>query len=348
MKYLITFLFFLPLAGACQFCGYSAHANYNLTGANNVTISGDSVSSIVLTNCTNIHITKCRVQGSTGQAIRISGGSGITIDSTYIENVQQGIYAQNASNIVIKHNYIHNVLGAPSPATYHPIQYNNVTHGHIDSNKIEEDPIITQYTHDQISLYKSNGSVGDSITVIGNWIRLGQSVMNGSGPGGFTGGNNGACGINLTDSGGAWQVARGNYVITPGYIGMQVDGAGSAAKMDHNFVYSARTDISLVGISYYTTTHVYPGPSSIEISYNHITWNKNSGGIYNKFHDVSLAAPIGWSTNTADNSSDGLANSTMIPTAMVTSCTDPTPPIPPAPPDTTVGIRLHRGRVKLE
>lgn len=321
----LLLIFLLPMSASAQFCGYTAHANISLNGISNQTINGDSLSHINLVNCTNIHITKCRVQGSAGQAITITGGSNITIDSTYIENVQQGIYAENSSNVIIKHNYIHNVFGA-SGQTYHPIQFNNVTRGHIDSNKIEEDPIITQFTHDQISLYKSNGALGDSITVIGNEIRGGQTQMNGTGPGGFTGGNNGACGINLTDSGGSYQVARGNLLINPGYIGMQVDGAGSSAKMDHNKIYTSRTDISLVGISYYTTTHSYPGPSSIEVSNNQINWAKNSGGIYNKFHDTSLSAPIGWTTNSADNIGDSSANSSMIPTPMVTSCTDPTPP----------------------
>jgi hypothetical protein len=249
MKRWLLILLLLPLFANAQYCGpYTAHANISLSSVSNQTISGDSLSNITLTNCTNIHITKCRVQGSTGQAITISGGSGITVDSVYIENVQQGIIAQNASNVVIKHNYIHNVTGA-SGHTYHPIQFINVTHGHIDTNKIEEDTIVTQYTHDQISIYQSNGSVGDSITVIGNFIRGGQTMMNGTGPGGFTGGNNGACGINLTDSGGSYQVARGNYLIDPGYIGMQIDGAGSSAKMDHNYIYSKRTYISLVGMS---------------------------------------------------------------------------------------------------
>lgn len=326
-RWLILLLF--PLSASAQFCGYSSHANYNLIGVSNVTITGDSVSSIILTNCTNVHIFKVRVQGSTGIGIKLTGCTDVKIDSSYVENVQQGIIATSCTNTIIKHNYIHNVSGAPDPYKYHPIQFITCTRGHIDSNKIEEDPITTQYSHDQISLYKSNGVAGDSITVIGNWIRGGQTQMNGTGPGGFTGGSNGACGINLTDSGGAYQVARGNYVINCGYIGMQVDGAGSSAKMDHNFIYSSTTNISLVGISYYTTTHVYPGPSSIEISNNHITWNKNSGGIYNKFHDVSLSAPIGWTTNTADNSADGLANSTMIPTPMVTSCAAPSPPPPP-------------------
>jgi len=342
MKRWLLILILIPRLAYCQFCGYTAHANYNLTGVSNTTISGDSVSSIVLTNCTNVHIFKVRVQGSTGVAIKLNNCTNIRIDSSYVENVQQGIIAQNCNGTIIKHNYVHNVLGAPGQ-TYHPVQFITCTHGHIDSNKIEEDPIVTQYSHDQISLYQSNGTLGDSITVIGNWIRGGQTQMNGSGPGGFIGGNNGACGINLTDSGGAYQVARGNYVINGGYIGMQVDGAGSSAKMDHNFIYSSRTNISLVGISYYTTSHSYPGPSSIEVSNNHITWNKNSGGIYNKFHDVSLSAPIGWTTNTADNSADGAANSTMIPTPMVTSCAAPSPPPPPP----IVGPVIHGRKAKI-
>lgn len=346
MKYILLLFLLSPLTAFCQFCGYVYHADISLTGANNVLIQGDSLQHITLTNCTNIHIFKCRVQGGTGKAINISGGSNITIDSCYIENVQQGIYAQNCTNVIVKHNYIHNVLGAPSPATYHPIQYNNVLRGHIDSNKIEEDPITTQYTHDQISLYKSNGVLGDSLTVNANEIRGGQTVMNGSGPGGYIGGTNGACGINLTDSNGEYQVARYNLLINPGYIGMQVDGVGSKAKLDHNKIYSSRTDISLVGISYYTTGSP-PGSATIYMGFNEISWAKNSGGTYNKYYNPSLIQPSGWTTNSADNTPDPAANATMIPTPMVTSCSGPTPP-PPVPPDTTAGLRLPRGRVKLE
>src|SRR5437868_4319337 len=99
MKYILLFLLF-PLSVSAQFCGYVSHANYNLNGVNDVTISGDSVSNITLTNCNRIHIFKVRVQGATGQAIRIIGGSNITIDSSYIENCVQGIYAQSATNVI--------------------------------------------------------------------------------------------------------------------------------------------------------------------------------------------------------------------------------------------------------
>jgi len=339
MKWLILFLL-LPLSGFCQYCNYTAHANISLTGASDQTIYGDSLSNITLTNCINITIRHCRIHGSTGQAITISGGSGFTIDSVYIDNVQQGLYAENASNVSITNSYIHNVIGA-SGHTYHPIQFNNVLHGHINYNKILEDTITTQYTHDQISLYKSNGSVGDSITVIGNLIYGGQTQMNGTGPGGFTGGNNGATGINLLDSGGSYQVARDNTLINPGYTGMQIDGAGSHAKMDHNRIYSKRTYISLVGMSYYTTNGG-DGPG-IEISYNHITWNKNVGGIYNKFFNPSLTQPTNWTTNTADSSSDALANSSIITLPMVTDCGG-TPPPPP----TGAYLVVPGGTVKLQ
>src|SRR5579863_5770995 len=327
-KALLILLMLMPVWALAQFCGpFHYVAPISLTGVSNQTITLDSISSIKLTNCTNITIFKCKVEGSTGVAISLSGCTNITIDSTFVENVQQGIIAQNCTNTQILSNYIHNVFGAPNQ-TYHPIQFITCTRGHINYNKILEDPATTQYTHDQISIYNSNGVVGDSIQVIGNWIRGGQQTMNGTGPGGFTGGNNGACGINLTDSGGAYQVARGNLVINGGYIGMQVDGRGSSAKMDHNKVYSSKTNITNVGISYYTTGSP-PGSSSIYIGYNNINWTQNTGGIFNKWFNPSLTQPQGWATNTATNTADPLATSTMIPTPMVTACSASPVLLPP-------------------
>lgn len=313
----------MPFITHAQFCGYTYHAPISLTGASSQTIQGDSLTSITLTNCTNIHIFKCKIANkTTGQAIRLIGCANITIDSCIVENNQQGLYAESCTNIIFNHNYVHNIFGAPSPATYHPVQFNNVTRGQINYNKILEDPSTTPYTHDQISLYKSNGVVGDSIQVIGNWIRGGQQIMNGSGAGGYVGGNNGATAINLGDSGGSYQVARGNLVINGGYIGMQVDAKGTSLKMDHNSVYTSRTSISLVGISYYTTGST-PGPSSNYIGYNKINWARNSGGTYNKYYNPSLIRPNGWTTNSGDSSPDASANSTMIPTPMVTACSAP-------------------------
>lgn len=321
MKKLLTLIIWLlPFCASAQFCGYTYHSPIVLTGASSQTIQGDSLTSITLTNCSNIHIFKCKIANKvSGQAIRLMGCTNITIDSCILENNQQGLYAENCINTIFNHNYVHNIFGAPPPATYHPIQFNNGTRGQINYNKILEDPGTTQYTHDQISIFKSNGLPGDSIQVIGNWIRGGQQIMNGTGAGGFVGGNNGATGINLGDSGGSYQIARGNLVINGGYIGMQVDAKGTALKMDHNIVYSSRTNISLVGISYYTTGTT-PGPSNNYVGYNKINWAKNAGGTYNKWYNPSLIRPNGWTTNSGDSAPDASANSTMIPSPMVILC----------------------------
>lgn len=320
-KALLLICLLMPFIAHAQFCGYTYHAPI-ATATNGSTISGDSLTSISLTGVSNVHITKCKVANkATGIAIFLLNCTNITIDSCIVENVQQGIIAQNCTNTIIQNNYIHNVFGAPLH-TYHPIQFIGCTRGRINYNKILEDPATTPYTHDQISLYQSNGVVGDSIQVIGNWVRGGQQTMNGSGAGGFVGGNNGATGINLGDSGGSYQVARRNLVINGGYIGMQVDAKGTSLKMDHNSVYTSRTNISLVGISYYTTGST-PGPSSNYIGYNKINWARNSGGTYNKYYNPSLIRPNGWATNSGDSSPDAAANSTMIPTPMVTACSAP-------------------------
>lgn len=303
-----------PVQGFCR--SYNFVPPINSSNTTGQVVSGDSTSSMTFNNCTNLHITKCRISNNPGgNAITLNGCTNVIIDSCYIDMVGQGIVAQNSSTVIkILNNYFHNILGGPS-VTWHPIQFKNVNSGgnRIQNNMIEEDPLVAPYTHDQISLFQSNGIAGDSIMVTGNWIRGGQQVKNAQG-------NNGAAGITAGDVGGSFQVIRGNKLINA--LAILIDGTGTSIKVDHNLSYAQQ---------------VAPQPNSIALLYfgapgnnyvgnNLLNFRNSSGGIAN-VNPATSGTIAGWSTNTPNNTTSPQATATMIPTPMIATCTVSAPNI---------------------
>lgn len=310
MKKVFILLFLLiPIFVKAQFCGpYTFHAPISMTGASNITISGDSLTSISLTSCTDVHITKCKVANNTsgaGLAINLSNCTRVTIDSCFITNCNQGIYAHNCVSTKVNNNYFLNIIGSPTN-TWHPIQYDGGTGSgqQINFNKIEE--IGVPYSHDQISVFGTVGAVGDSVQIYSNALRGGQTILN-------MAGNNGACGIGL-DIGSKYVSIRNNKLINTGYAGIQIIGSGiDNSTVDHNYVYSSSTAISLIALSFSVS-----GYSSMFVGYNHLNWRDFNNHVDN-LNPVSSSVP-GWGTNTAATVADPLANASMIPTPQVTPC----------------------------
>ena len=261
-----------------------------MSGANNITIQGYLINGgqdncISLSNCSNVHITKCKIQNSKLVGILLNNCKNVLIDSCFIGNVQTGVNAKNSVTVKVNYNRFLNMNG-PFPAGC-AVQFNNVSApaSQINYNKVENIPGQAEHPQDLLSVYKSNGLPGDSIQVIGNWIRGGQ-VTNDSG---------GAAGIVLGDVGGSYQVARYNIVINGGFVGMQVQG-GSHIKMDHNTIYSSKTPYSNDGLSYGN----YSGAPStdVNISYNKIRFYNKRGEEADCWWDQkTVSKPIGWETN---------------------------------------------------
>ena len=290
MKNLIILLFLAITTGTCAQPQYKESRPIIISGQNNVTIKGYRITGgtadcIYLRDCTNVHITKCRLQNSKKVAILLENCKGVLIDSCYITNVQTGVNAKNSVTVKVNSNYFRNMNG-PFPAGC-AVQFNNVSApaSQINYNRVENIVGEAQHPQDLLSVYKSNGLPGDSIQVIGNWIRGGQ-VINDSG---------GAAGIVLGDVGGSYQVARYNVVINGGFVGMQVQG-GSHIKMDHNTIFSTKTGYSNDGLSYGN----YSGQPStdVEISYNKIKFfNKHGEEVDCWWDPKTVSKPKGWETN---------------------------------------------------
>ena len=242
-----------------------------ITAKSNTTYSGllidlHNASSVgfILKGVTNVHITNCKIINTASFAINIQSSSKITIDNTLMSNVGFGVYAYQSQTVKVNSNQILNVNGINTASLGHAIQFNTVTGSgnQINSNRIENIAGVAVHPHDIINLYQSNGLAGDSIQVIGNWIRGGQRNL-------WPTSGSGAGGIVLADLGGNYQVCRNNILVTPGYVGIQAVG-GNHIKVDHNQIYSASTPASLVGMGWGN----YSGKSSSDVvyAYNQVKW----------------------------------------------------------------------------
>jgi hypothetical protein len=274
----------------------------DLANASTIGVSGNGVS--------NVHITNCRIVNTTNFAVDLKACTNITIDNCFFSNVGMGIYAEGSSTgIKVNNNQFLNINGISTTFYGHAIQFNTVKGGgnQINYNRIENIAGVALHPHDIINIYESNGISGDSIQVIGNWIRGGQLSF-------WPTANAGACGIVLGDVNGSYQVARGNILVNPGAGGVANIGNGTGIKMDHNFVFSVQTPVTGQGLGILNNAQT-------DVGYNHVNWTNSSGGNtvnstpYSQYWISSSPIPLNWITNTwADRS----VTASVLPTTIIT------------------------------
>jgi hypothetical protein len=228
---------------------------------------------IRLNGVSNVRIKNCKIINSATFAINIFNCRNITIEHNLITNVGFGIYAQsNCQAIKINNNQFLNINGINESALGHAVQFNGISGrgNQINSNRIENVAGAALHPHDMISLFKSDGLPGDSIQVIGNWIRGGQQSF---WPG-KSASESGACGIGVGDNGGSYQVVRNNILVNPGFIGIQAAG-GSHISIDHNLIYSEPTPIGGAGLVWGNYTEQ---PSAdVVYAYNQVKFLNSKG-----------------------------------------------------------------------
>jgi hypothetical protein len=265
---------------------YTSHSPISYYSKSNITISGLSINGgtngIALYNCSNVHITNCKVYNTSSFGIMLNNCTNVTVDWCYVTNAKSGVHVYKGSGIKVNNNQFYNMNGPFPDGCF--VQFAGVTGGgnQINYNKCQDDA-WHGHPQDGISLYQSYGKLGDSIQVFGNQIKGGQVQFD----------SGGAAGIVLGDVGGAYQVARWNKVVNSGYVGMQVVG-GNNIKMDHNLIYSSSTPVSNTGIN----VGNYSGQSmwNINVSHNWIRWYQRTGSEWDLWLD-KVATPAGWSTN---------------------------------------------------
>lgn len=269
---------------------YSGKSNFNISGLL-IDASNAKTTLITLTNCSNVHITKCKLVNTTNFAINLTNCTNVVVDSCFITNVGFGVIVNSGTGIKINSNQMLNINGIDSAYFGHAVQFIGVSGGgnQINYNRVENIAGVAKHPHDVVSVYKSNGIRGDSIQVIGNWFRGGQTSL-------WPTAYSGACGITIADVSGSYQVVRGNILVNTGYAGIQCIGTGGVIKIDHNTVFSTNTPVSLLGFS-------IQDKNQIECSYNVCNWmnskgvTKPDGSGVPQYWLSSSPTPIGWSTN---------------------------------------------------
>ncbi len=241
------------------------NAKSNTTYSNLIIdLGGKNTVGINCQGVTNVRIVNCKIINGTGFGINAYNCSNLVIDGNLISNIGFGIYVQKTVSAKVNNNQILNVNGIDTKSLGHAIQFNGVTGkgSQVNNNRIENIDGVAVHPHDMINIFKSDGLPGDSIQVIGNWIRGGQTKL-------WPNDNSGAAGIVVGDVGGSYQVCRNNILVNPGYVGVQAQG-GNHITVDHNLIYSSVTAASLVGLSWGN----YSGLSSSDViyAYNKVKW----------------------------------------------------------------------------
>src|ERR1700753_4109625 len=88
---------------------YYKKNNITISG---LTISGGSLPCIQLTQCTNVHITHCKITNTTNYGIVIGNCTNVTVDSCLITNTATGMFAISCTGqIKVQNNQIQNMKG---------------------------------------------------------------------------------------------------------------------------------------------------------------------------------------------------------------------------------------------
>jgi hypothetical protein len=238
-----------------------------------------STAGILCSNVSKVNIVNCKIINSKTYGINIQNCSNITVTGTFISNVGFGVDVYNSKTIKLNGNQMLNINGIDNLTLGHAVQFFQVSGAgnQVNNNRIESIAGVALHPHDVINIYQSNGLAGDSIQVIGNWIRGGQTTL-------WPTSGSGAAGIVVGDKGGSYQVCRNNILVNPGYVGIQAQG-GTHIKVDHNQIYSSSTPASLVGMAWGN----WSGTSSSDVTYayNKVKWfDKN-----NKEDDANTNSP---------------------------------------------------------
>ncbi|HVS93021.1 MAG TPA: right-handed parallel beta-helix repeat-containing protein [Mucilaginibacter sp.] len=296
---------------------YKASAPIVLKNQSNVTISGDSISGgtgpcISLTNCTNVHITKCKLcNGTTVYAVgvQLAGCKNVTIDYCFFTKVATGVYAQASTKINVNANQFLNMMGPYPRGAY--VQFNNVSGGgnRITNNRGE--CVVGQSNpEDGINLYKCNGLPNDAILVSGNMLRGGGPSTTGSG-------------ITVGDQGGSYELVQNNILVNTGTDGMQVAG-GTYIMMRNNIIYGSATPISHVGLGFGNYSGL--ACNNITITGNQVKWmcgRASDLAYYPKGTTVvekdasmqtGLPTPAGWTANVLGAN----ISASVLPTTLIT------------------------------
>jgi parallel beta-helix repeat protein len=277
---------------------YTPSAPIQWYGISNQTISGLSFTNlgrtgIELWGCSNITIKNCKFSKSAYQAITAENAKNLTIENCVFDSID-GVYITSyvghsfntSSGVKFIHNYCKNTCGGPRR---HAIQFAGVdgcNGNQINYNSFEQIP-GQSYVDDIISCFKSNGVVGDSIEIKGNWLRGGDSST--------------GSGIMAGDYGGSYIAIRGNIIVNIVATGIGNPG-GSHILAENNICYLSSEFAAKYSAGMYITnlTSEISDCSSNTIRNNRVYYAQPGGTLLNYENFGNCGAITGWDTNIVD------------------------------------------------
>lgn len=230
---------------------------------------------IEISNSTNITIQGATFKNCFGVGVSIYNSSGIHVvgGNTFI-NTGGGVYALKSSAIEVSGNFAKNITRRTGSARGQFVQFNNVVgvNSSIINNLIINEPGLSA-PEDSINVYNSHFTELSPLIIRGNKIKGGGPSRSGSG-------------IMVGDYGGSHIIVDGNVLYNTGNCGIGVAG-GTFIKVSNNKVYSARSEISNIGM-YIWNVSATKGTlcSNINFENNSIDWVKGTApnaGVKNNF-----------------------------------------------------------------
>ncbi len=214
-----------------------------------------------------------------GVGVVISGSSNITIQDSYFEDLNGGVYAINSSSIQVIGNRFKNVgrSGKMDNSRGQFVQLNNVSGAGTKISNNRGVNIPGQSTpEDLINLYLTSGTAASPIMIENN-------CFSGGGPSTSGGG------IMTGDEGGSYVTVQNNTLVNPGQYGIAVAG-GSNIKILNNKVYGMKQSFTNIGI-YVWNQYTNRACANNTVQGNEVDF-KNSAGTNNPFWDGENCGPI--------------------------------------------------------
>ncbi len=232
----------------------------SISGESNVVIENLHISNpngacVTVTNATNVTIRNSTIGPCGDDAVYLSDVDTASVTGNYITNTANGVLVHRSESIAVNGNAFIN-------AGRNFVQFDKVNGaGSSISGNRGQNQLGGSNAEDFISVYKSNGTSGSPIRIVGNHLRNGGPSDSGSG-------------IMLGDGGGEYQVVEGNVLVNPGQVGIGV-ASGNHVTIRNNKIYSASQSWSNVGL--YVWNQYGSTCANIEVSGNQVNWTAAGG-----------------------------------------------------------------------
>ncbi len=233
----------------------------------NMTIGPCGGAGIEILDSTNVILRNVTIRDTRESGVHIGDSTSVQVSESHISNAASGVYAVGSSGIQVQCSTISNPQG-PMPRGQF-VQFDKMIGG---ENVVSCNSGLNEYgmgmPEDQINLYQSSGTASLPIMIVNN-------LLQGGGPSESGGG------IMLGDSGGAYQIARGNVVVNPGQYGIAA-ASGTHISIEGNLVYSRQEPITNVGI--YVWNQYATPCNAVAVANNQVNW-LNKAGAHNPWWD---------------------------------------------------------------